>query len=89
MKNNKSSEDYWRDREDKWLKKCQKQEKDWNAEIDKVYQDMIDEMEEQISVWYQRYADGNSMTYAEAKNYLSRTDIDWYAKKAKEYGRLA
>lgn len=89
MSKKKSSEDYWRKREEKWLKKCLAQEKDWNKEINQVYKDMLDEIEEQVSVWYQKYADGNGMTISEAKTYLSQTDIDYYAKKAKRYCELA
>lgn len=83
------SSDYWRKREEEWLEECEKEENKWAKEIQKVYEDMIDEIEEQIAVWYQRYGDGANMTMQEAKEYLSKTDMEWYAQKAKEYCRLA
>lgn len=40
---------------------------------------------EQIAVFFQKYADENGLTYAQAKQYLDRTDISYYSRLAKRY----
>lgn len=84
-----SSAEYWKQREKDWLKECEKEEKDWSAEIDRIYQNLGDEIEEQISLFISRFADGQQMTMEMAKQYLDRTDIAFYSRLAKRYCELA
>lgn len=80
-----SSSSYWKNREKKWQEECQEKDKDWQKEIMEVYQTMADEINDQIDIFYQKYAEKNEMTMAQAKQYLDRTDIEYYSRQAKRY----
>ena len=80
-----ASSKYWKDREKMWQTDCQKQNTNWQKEINDVYQTMSDEISDQIAVFYQKYADENGLTLAQAKQYLDQTDIRYYSSLAKRY----
>lgn len=80
-----ASNKYWQEREDDWTKECQANNVQWDKELQDIYQTMNDEISEQIAVFYQKYADENGLTYAQAKQYLGRTDIRYYSRLAKRY----
>lgn len=81
--------EYWRKREERNLKRLKKEEKDWDSQIDQIYQRMISELDDEIALFYSRFANNAEMSMAEARKYLSKTDIDWYATRAKFYCELA
>lgn len=80
-----ASSKYWKDREKMWQTDCQKQNTNWQKEINDVYQTMSDEINDQVLIFYQKYADENGLTLAQAKQYLDQTDIRYYANLAKRY----
>lgn len=80
-----ASSKYWSDREADWTKECQANNVQWDQELQDIYQTMNDEISEQIAVFYQKYADENGLTYAQAKQYLDQTDIRYYSRLAKRY----
>lgn len=80
-----ASNKYWQEREDDWTKECQANNVQWDKELQDIYQTMNDEISEQIAVFYQKYADENGLTYAQAKQYLDQTDIRYYSRLAKRY----
>ena len=80
-----ASSKYWQEREDDWTKECQANNVQWHQKLQDIYQTMNDEISEQIAVFYQKYADENGLTYAQAKQYLDRTDIRYYSRLAKRY----
>ena len=80
-----SSKDYWKQREADWQKECQKKNVNWQKEIEDVYQTMSDEINDQVLVFYQKYADQNGLTMAQAKQYLDQTDIRYYSNLARRY----
>ncbi len=80
-----ASSKYWSEREADWTKECQANNVQWDQELQDIYQTMNDEISEQIAVFYQEYADENGLTYAQAKQYLDRTDISYYSRLAKRY----
>lgn len=80
-----ASSKYWSEREADWTKECQANNVQWDQELQDIYQTMNDEISEQIAVFYQEYADENGLTYAQAKQYLDRTDIRYYSRLAKRY----
>lgn len=84
-KKSKSSAEYWREREEKRRKKNIKDEKEYSKEIDKIYRQMMDEIEVQINDFYSRYAGKEGITYAQAKERVSKLDIERYAELAKKY----
>lgn len=81
--------EYWRKREERNLKRLKKEEKDWEDQIDQIYQRMISELDDEIALFYSRFANNAEMSMAEAVKYLKKTDIDWYAARAKFYCELA
>lgn len=81
--------EYWRKREERNLKRLKKEEKDWEDQIDQIYQRMISELDDEIALFYSRFANNAEMSMAEAVKYLKKTDIDWYATRAKFYCELA
>lgn len=81
--------EYWRKREERNLKRLKKEEKDWDSQIDQIYQRMISELDDEIALFYSRFANNAEMSMAEAIKYLKKTDIDWYATRAKFYCELA
>ncbi len=80
-----ASSKYWSEREADWTKECQANNVQWDQELQDIYQTMNDEISEQIAVFFQKYADENGLTYAQAKQYLDRTDISYYSRLAKRY----
>ena len=81
--------EYWRKWEERNLKRLKKEEKDWEDQIDQIYQRMISELDDEIALFYSRFANNAEMSMAEAVKYLKKTDIDWYATRAKFYCELA
>lgn len=63
----KSSADYWREREEEQRKHNIQEEKAYSQEIERIYRQMMNEIEIQINNFYTRYATKEGITYAEAK----------------------
>lgn len=80
---------YWKKREADWLKQCEKEERGYSKELDRLYRQMEDEIEHEIEAFYARYASQNGLSMKQAKEYLSKTDINHYANLAKRYVELA
>lgn len=81
----KSSEDYWRAREEEQRKHNIEEEKAYRKEIDKIYKQMMSEIDKQIYAFYAKYASQNAISMAEAKKRADKLDIEAYAEKAKKY----
>ena len=81
--------EYWRKREERNLRRLKKEEKDWDSQLDQIYQRMMSELDDEIALFYSRFANNAEMSMAEAIKYLNKTDIDWYATRAKFYCELA
>ena len=81
----KSSEDYWREREEEQRKHNIEEEKAYQKEIDKIYKQMVSEIDKQIYAFYAKYASQNAISMAEAKKRADKIDIEAYAEKAKKY----
>lgn len=81
----KNSADYWREREEEQRKHNIQEEKAYSQEIERIYRQMMNEIEIQINNFYTRYATKEGITYAEAKKRVSKLDIQTYAELAKKY----
>ena len=55
------------------------------SKIDKMYQNAIDDIERKVLKWYQRLADNNKITLAEAKRFLVGTDLKEFKWDVKDY----
>lgn len=80
-----SSRTYWKNREEEQRKKNIKDEAEYAKEIEKIYANMMDEIQKEINGFYTRYAKAEGITIAEAKKRVSKMDIDAYSRKAAQY----
>lgn len=55
------------------------------AEIEKQYKEAKKQLEGQISRWYQRFADNNGITLAEARQYLKGSDLKEFKWDVQDY----
>lgn len=80
---------YWKKREEEALKHYISDEKQYDREISRIYSDMLDGIQGEISAFYGKYAKSEGITIAEAKKRVSALDIAAYERKAKRYVRAA
>lgn len=80
---------YWKKREEEALKHYISDEKQYDKEISRIYEDMLDGIQGEISAFYGKYAKSEGITIAEAKKRVSALDIAAYERKAKRYVRAA
>lgn len=80
-----NSKEYWAKREAEQLKHNIKDEKQYDKEIKRIYQDMLDACQKEIDSFYAKYARAEGITIAEAKKRVSKLDIAAYERKAKKY----
>lgn len=81
----KSSEDYWREREEEQRRHNITDEKEYEKRIKKIYKYMISEASDRIYAFYSKYAIQDGISMAEAKKRANKLDIEAYQKLAKEY----
>ena len=79
------SRTYWKNREEEQRKKNIEDEAEYAKEIEKIYVNMMDEIQKEINGFYARYAKAEGITIAEAKKRVSKMDIDAYSRKAAQY----
>ena len=79
------SKTYWERREAEALKHYIRDEKEYSKELNRIYQNMLDECNTQIAAFYSRYANKERITLAEAKKSVREADIKAYERKAAKY----
>lgn len=62
------SRTYWKNREDEQWKKNIRDEAEYAKEIERIYLNMMDEIQKEIHGFYTRYAKAEGITIAEAKS---------------------
>lgn len=80
-----SSRTYWKNREEEQRKKSIKDEAKYAKEIERIYTNMMDEIQKEINGFYVRYAKKEGITIAEAKKRASKLDMEEYSRKAAKY----
>lgn len=80
----KSSE-YWAAREAEALKHYITDEKEYDKQVKRIYNDMLDACQSHIDGFYGKYAAKEGITLAEAKKRVSKLDIAAYERKAARY----
>lgn len=80
-----SSYDYWKEREEAQRKKDNKDIQSCSAEIKKIYQNMMDQISNEIYTFYSKYASDTGITMAEAIKRANKLDMEEYSRKAKKY----
>ena len=84
MKDSKSAA-YWRKREKEWDAVYQKQEKSYDAHIRQTYQYMYNQCQKDIDAFYERYASKEGISIADAKERVSKADMEALKAKAEKY----
>lgn len=80
-----NSKDYWAQREEEALKHYITDEKEYGRELQRIYSNMLDSVQQQIDAFYGKYAAQEGITLAEAKKRVSKLDIAAYERKAARY----
>ena len=80
-----SSQDYWAKREAEALKNRVKDEKEYDREIRRIYNNMLDACQSEINAFYGKYAAKEGVSLSEAKKRVRELDIAAYERKAKKY----
>ena len=84
-----NSRDYWHDREIEALQHYITDEEEYSHHIEKIYMNMLDNVQKEISSFYGKYAAAEGITIAEAKKKISKADMDALARDAERYTKAA
>ena len=79
------SREYWREREDAALKAYIKDEKEYDKEVKKIYQNQLNAIQTEINAFYGKYAKAEGITISEAKKRVSQHDVKAFESKAAKY----
>lgn len=80
-----SNRKYWADREAEALKHYITDEAEYDREIRRIYQNMLDNCQKEIDSFYGKYAAAEGISIADAKKRVSKADIAAFERKAKQY----
>lgn len=80
-----NSRDYWLKREEEALKHRITDEKEYQKEIQQIYQNMLDACQKEIESFYAKYASAEGISIAEAKKRVSKHDVKAFERKAAKY----
>lgn len=81
------SKRYWAKREAQALSSYLQDEKEFQRQINTIYDNMLDSCQKEINAFYSRYARSEGITIQEAKKRVSQLDIKAYERKAEKYVR--
>lgn len=76
---------YWEQRELEQKKHNITEEKEYSKHLNKIYEDMLDNVQKEIDAFYGKYAKAEGISLSEAKKRVSQLDIEAYERKAKRY----
>ncbi|WP_122646712.1 minor capsid protein [Enterococcus mediterraneensis] len=79
------SSDYWRKREEKWIKQQIKEDGKQAKVIAEKYQKALDQIQKEIDANWERFAGKEGVTLSEAKKMAYEMDVKAFARKAKQY----
>ena len=80
-----NSRDYWLKREEEALKNRITDEKEYQKEIDRIYQNMLDACQKEIESFYAKYASAEGISISEAKKRVAKHDVKAFERKAAKY----
>jgi SPP1 gp7 family putative phage head morphogenesis protein len=83
-----NSRDYWLQREAEQLKHNITEEAEYDRQLKRIYQNMLDACQKEIDSFYGKYAAAEGISIAEAKKRVSKLDIAAYERKAKKYVKV-
>ncbi|MDS3951543.1 minor capsid protein [Staphylococcus epidermidis] len=76
---------YWDKRAQEIIKDETMSDKEMSQEIERIVNNMIDYIENEISKFYARYADSEGISISEAKKRVDNFDVQSFANKARSY----
>lgn len=76
---------YWDDRAKEIIKDETLSDKEMSLEIERIINNMINDIENEISKFYARYADSEGISISEAKKKIDNFDVQSFANKARKY----
>lgn len=80
-----NSLEYWRRREEEAREKYIKDEEEYTHQVQKIYQNQLNDIQTQINAFYGKYAKAEGITIAEAKKRVSQHDVKAFEQKAAKY----
>ncbi len=80
-----NSQEYWLEREEKWIAQQIKDDAKQAKVIAEKYQRALDQIEKEISANWERFAGKEGVTLSDAKKMALEMDVKAFARKAKEY----
>lgn len=80
-----NSSEYWAKREAEALQHYITDEKEYDKQLKRIYNSMLDACQTEINAFYGKYAAKEGITLAEAKKRVSELDIKAYERKAAKY----
>ena len=80
-----NSRDYWLQREAEQLKHNITEEAEYDRELKRIYQNMLDNCQKEIDSFYGKYAAAEGITIAEAKRRVSKHDVKAFERTAARY----
>ena len=88
-KPNQNHLDYWSGRSDEIFRYLDRNDIDFFAELNKIYQEQANEMQKAFYDFVSKYSENGSMNYQEALQRLKGTDLSDYRKNARKYREQA
>lgn len=82
---NKKSTEYWRNRYKLVEERLYKYAYDNKGEIEKIFKNSLANINKEIAVWLQRFADNNNITYAEATRLIGIKELEELGWNVEEY----
>ena len=76
---------YWEDRAKEIIKEETLSDQEMSKEIERIVNEMIDDIEKEISAFYARYATRESISLEDAKKKVDAVDVIKFANQAKKY----
>ncbi|MDS4000239.1 phage head morphogenesis protein, partial [Staphylococcus capitis] len=76
---------YWDERAQEIIKDETMSDKEMSQEIERIVNNMIDDIENEISKFYAKYADSEGIPINEAKKRVDNFDVQSFANKARSY----
>lgn len=88
-KPNQNHLDYWSGRSDEIFRYLDRNDIDFFAELNKIYQEQANEMQKAFYDFVSKYSENGSMNYQEALQRLKGTDLSDYRENARKYREQA
>ena len=80
---------YWEERAKEWAEARDKKEHKINAALVDSYKNAADDLQKEIAAWYEKYADAEGISFADAKKRLNERERRALTRSVKAFEKLA